>query len=170
MNNFFTVVKWFVPVLILLTSCKAPENKEIVVYKNDGKGKIELYDSLLAKKYGADEFGMKRYVMAFLKKGPNRDHDSERKAELQKAHLRNIDRMAEEGKLVLAGPFLNDGDIRGIYIFNVPTIEEAKELTNSDPAIKAGSLVMELREWYSSAALVPINDIHKRLMKRKVSE
>ncbi len=120
-------------------------------------------DTALARELGADEYGMKKYVMAFLKKGPNRDRTPEEAAKLQKAHLDNIGRMAEEGKLVLAGPFLGDGDIRGIYIFNVTSIEEAQKLTETDPAIKAGSLVMELRPWYGSAALMKVTEIHGKL-------
>lgn len=128
------------------------------------------YDSLAAAEYGADEYGMKQYVMAFLKRGPNRDLDSAEAMELQIAHMNNIDRMAEEGKLVLAGPFLDTGDLRGIYIFNVTTVEEAEELTNTDPAIQAGSLIMELKPWYASAALVPVNDIHKTLSAQPITE
>jgi uncharacterized protein YciI len=108
---------------------------------------------------------MKQYVMAFLKAGPNRDRDSTEAAELQAAHMANIGRMAEEGKLVLAGPFLDDGELRGIYVFNVKTIEEARALTASDPAIQAGRLVMELKPWYGSAAMMEINAMHGRLEK-----
>lgn len=125
----------------------------------------ELYDSLYAKHLGADDYGMKSYVMAFLKAGPNRDQDSTTRAQLQRAHLDNIMRLSNEGKLVLAGPFLDDEEIRGIYIFNVETIEDAENLTNSDPAIKAGSLVMELHPWYGSAAIMEINELHKQLAK-----
>ncbi len=128
------------------------------------------YDSVKAKKYGADAYGMKKYVMAFLKRGPNRDLPPDSAAALQRAHLENIRRMAEAGKLVLAGPFLDKDDVRGIYIFDVETIEEARRLTNTDPAIKAGSLTMELRPWYGSAALLEVNQIHKTLEKKSVME
>ncbi len=124
-----------------------------------------IYDSILAQKLGADDYGMKQYVMAFLKRGPNRSQDSTEAARLQKAHLENIGRMAEEGKLVLAGPFFGDGDLRGIYIFNVTTVEEAKELTETDPAIQQGRLVMELIPWYGSAGLMQVNEIHKKIAK-----
>ena len=124
----------------------------------------------LAEKYGADDYGMKQYVMAFLKKGPNRDLSSEEAKELQLKHLQNIEKMAAEGKLVVAGPFLDNGDIRGIYIFNVKTIEEAKDLTNTDPAIKAGSLVMDLKPWYGSAALMSVNELHNRISSKNITE
>jgi uncharacterized protein YciI len=111
---------------------------------------------------------MKKYVMAFLKRGPNPSKDSVRRAELQKAHLQNISRLADEKKLIVAGPFFGDGDLRGIYIFDVPSIEEAETLTNSDPAIQTGSLEMELLEWYGPAGLLALEDIHKKLTKESV--
>ena len=106
--------------------------------------------------------------MAFLKTGPNRDQDSATAAQLQRAHLDNIFRLADEGKLVLAGPFLDKGDVRGIYVFNVKTIEEAAALTATDPAIKAGRLVMELHPWYGSAALMKVVEISKKIEKEKI--
>ena len=123
------------------------------------------YDSLLAREYGADDYAMKKYVMAFLRRGPNRSLDSAAAMQLQMAHLENIGKMAEAGKLVLAGPFLGNGDLRGIYIFDVQSIEEAEALTNSDPAIQQGSLEMELMEWYGTAGLKALNDIHKKIAK-----
>lgn len=126
------------------------------------------YDSLFAEAVGADDYGMRQYVMAFLKAGPNRDRDSIAAAQLQRAHLDNITRLAEEGKLVLAGPFFDDWEVKGIYIFAVETMEEARELTASDPAIQAGSLVMELHPWYGSAALMKVGDMHKKAAKSPI--
>ncbi len=123
----------------------------------------QIYDSVLAGELGADAYGMKQYVMAFLMRGDSSSSDSAEAARLQRAHLDNITRMAEEGKLLLAGPFLDNTDLRGIYIFNVATIEEAEELTGSDPAIKAGVLKMELHPWYGSATLQKLNKMHARI-------
>lgn len=125
------------------------------------------YNQLLAQQLGADNYGMKQYVMAFLKAGHNRTQDTETAAKLQTAHLKNIQRLANEGKLLVAGPFLDDGCVRGIYIFNVATIEEAQQLTETDPAIQAGSLVMELHPWYGSAALQQLNEWHKCIAKEQ---
>jgi uncharacterized protein YciI len=125
------------------------------------------YNLLLAQHLGADNYGMKQYVMAFLKAGPNRSQDEETADKLQTAHLKNIQRLAAEGKLLLAGPFLDNGNVRGIYIFNVPTLDEAEKLTQTDPAIQAGSLVMELHLWYGSAALQQINELHNAIVKDK---
>jgi uncharacterized protein YciI len=126
-----------------------------------------VFDSLYAQQLGADDYGMRSYVMAFLKVGPNRDRTEEEARELQAAHMANIGRLAEEGKLVLAGPFLDGGELRGIYIFAVESVEEAEALTATDPAIKAGSLVMELHPWYGSAAVMEINEIHEKISKIK---
>jgi uncharacterized protein len=123
------------------------------------------YDAKRALAAGADDYGMKKYVMAFLKRGPNRDRSKADAAELQRLHMENIGRLAAEGKLVLAGPFLGEGELRGIYIFDVTTVDEAKTLTETDPAIKAGSLVMELLPWYGSAALMELNQSHNALAK-----
>ena len=123
------------------------------------------YDEELAQQLGADEYGMKSYVMAFLKAGPNRDQDTESAEAMQAAHMANIKKMAEEGILILAGPFLDEGELRGIYLFDVETIEEAEALTASDPAIQAGRLSMELHPWHGSAALMQVSEVHQRLTK-----
>ena len=126
------------------------------------------YDSLLAAQLGADDYGMRTYVMAYLKAGPNRDQDSTEAAQIQRAHLDNITRMAEMGKLVLAGPFMDDHEVKGIYLFAVETVEEAEELARTDPAVQAGRLVMELHPWYGSAAVMKINDLHKKVSKEEI--
>ena len=134
------------------------------------QSKNPQYDAQLAQKLGADEYGMKIYIMAFLKAGPNRLTDSAARVQLQMAHLKNITRLVDEGKLIIAGPFMDDQPIRGIFIFNVSTIEEAKKLTETDPAIKAGSLIMELHPWYGSAALMETVAIHKKIQKKSVTD
>ncbi|MFV0509208.1 MAG: YciI family protein [Shewanella algae] len=121
------------------------------------------YDKALAHALGADKYGMKPYVVAFLKAGPNRSGSKEQRAELQRAHMSHIQRLAHEGKLVLAGPFIDGGEWRGIYIFDVASLAEAEALTASDPAVQAGSLIMELKAWYGSAALLEVNRIHARI-------
>ncbi len=125
-----------------------------------------VYDAALARSLGADEYGMKTYVMALLKAGPNRGQDAETAARLQRAHLDNIKRMAREGSLVLAGPFSDDGDIAGIYIFDVGSVEEARALTETDPAVKAGRLVMELHPWYGPAMLQKVVDLNRQVERR----
>ncbi len=154
--------------LISFASCK-PEAQPTTASNPEQTVEV-AFDSALAAKYGADDYGMRKYVLAFLKRGPNQDLDSAKAAELQMAHLKNIMAMAQQGKLVVAGPFFGNDDLRGIYIFNVSSIEEAEALTNSDPAIQAGRLAMDLREWYGSAALLGLADIEKRITKEQIIE
>ena len=157
--------------VLLLSSC-GNSSEENTKTDETSEEKVETlnekFDSKLAEELGADDYGMHNYVMAFLKAGPNRDQDSLEAAKLQRAHMDNIKRLADEGKLVVAGPFLDDADIRGIYIFNVETIEEAQALTKTDPAIKAGRLVMELHKWYGSAALMQVPKVHKQVAKNEI--
>lgn len=125
------------------------------------------FDPELARKLGADERGMKMYVLCILKTGPK---DAEVKGDERKAifagHFANIGRLADEGKLAVAGPFgKNDKNFRGLYIFNVPTIEEAEKLVVLDPAVKAGVFTPDLTLWYGSAAMMVVSDTHKRIAK-----
>ena len=123
------------------------------------------YDEALAKRLGADERGMREYVMCFLKTGSLKVDDAAKRAELMKGHFGMINRLANEGKLILAGPFSNGGDFRGIYVFDVKTIEEAQKLTETDPSIKEGYFKVEFIKWYGSAALMDVNNIHKKIAK-----
>lgn len=148
---------------IFLVSCYSPI-KESAVQDSE----TPVYDSVLAKTLGADDYGMKMYVMALLKSGPNREGTPEERSKLMRGHLDNIKRLAEEGKLVLAGPFGGDGNLRGIYVFDVPTVEEAEELTKTDPAIQAGSLEMELIPWYGTAALPTMDEVQKKISKKSI--
>lgn len=151
-------------VFVMFFSCQQNTTTETVSGAPIDTG----YDSLKAAKYGADDYGMKKYVMAFLYSGANQDISADSAAVLQGAHMENIMRMAEEGTLVVAGPFFGKGELRGIYIFDVQSIADAEALTNTDPAIQAGSLRMELLEWYGSAALLDLKDVHKTLAKKSM--
>lgn len=172
------ILKYLQPSCIMLvlsiaffTACQPNTAHDVPSAATTESTPTELaYDASKAEQYGADEYGMRKYVMAFLKRGPNRDLDSVKAAELQMAHMENIGRMAEEGTLVLAGPFFGDQDLRGIYLFAVESIAEAEALTKTDPAIQAGSLVMELMEWYGSAGVMAINDLHDTLAKKGVTD
>jgi uncharacterized protein YciI len=145
-------------------SCNRTETSDNNSAQTDTEAE-NIFNEELAKELGADNYGMKQYVMAFLKTGPNRDMNQAEAMEIQRAHLDNIRRMAESGDLVLAGPFMDTGEIRGIYLFNVSTLEEARALTETDPAVEAGRLEMELHPWYGSAALLKINEIHASISK-----
>jgi uncharacterized protein YciI len=127
-------------------------------------------DPAMVKELGADELGMRKYIIAFLKAGPKRDQDPETAAKLQQGHMDNISRMAKEGQLIVAGPFMDNGPLRGIYIFNTESLEVAKKWTETDPAIQAGRLELELHPWYGSAALLLVNDLHRRVQAKTFGE
>ena len=111
------------------------------------------YDADLAKKVGADDYGMKSYIFVILKTGTN---TSTNKIEVDKAfagHMTNMNTMVEAGKLVVAAPFgENDKNYRGIFILNVSDMEKAKILLATDPEIKAKFLDYDIFPWYGSAA------------------
>ena len=93
------------------------------------------------------EDNLKPYFFVFLKKGPNRDQDSATAAKIQKGHLENINYLAASGKLNVAGPFLDEGDMRGIFVFDCTSEDSVKAMIEGDPAIKAGRLTYEIHPW-----------------------
>ena len=95
---------------------------------------------------------------AFLKRGPNRKEGDDKNPEiqeLQKAHIANIQRLAAMKKLLVAGPFGDNGDLRGIFVFRVGSLEEAQSLCANDPMVKAGRLVVELHPWQIPEGVLP---------------
>jgi uncharacterized protein YciI len=124
------------------------------------------YNDSIAKKLNADEYGMKQYILVILKTGENKTAGKEESNEAFRGHMENIGKLVKEGKLIVAGPLgKNDQTYRGIFIFNVPTIEEARELVKTDPAIKANLLAADLYEWYGSAALAEYLPISEKIWK-----
>lgn len=112
------------------------------------------YDSTLAAHLGADDYGMKMFILVILKTGENSSADAATTNRLFAGHMDNIFRLVEEGKLIVAGPLgKNEETYRGIFILDVPGIAEAEELLQSDPAIKEKLLEPILFNWYGSAAL-----------------
>lgn len=112
------------------------------------------YDPELARSLGADDYGMKSYVFVILRTGSNDTADQAFISRCFRGHLDNINLLAKEGKLVLAGPLgQNEQAYRGIFILNTASMEEADEWLQSDPAVKEELLEAELFPWYGSAAL-----------------
>ena len=124
------------------------------------------YDSSLAKKLGADERGMKMYVLAILKSGTATGLTQQQRDSIFAGHMKNINRLAKEGKLLTAGPLeKNDKNYRGIYVFNVSTLEEGKQLVATDPAVQAKVFDFDMFLWYGTAALMQLPDIHTHIHK-----
>lgn len=99
------------------------------------------------------QYQMRAYVLGFLYVGPAKIDDAAKMKELQAGHMANIGKMAEEGKLILAGPFMDKGDLRGIFLFNTEKLEEAKGWCDSDPAVMAGALRVDLKPWFSAKGI-----------------
>lgn len=92
---------------------------------------------------------MKRYWLVLLKRGPNRTHDSISATKIQAGHMANIERLAKEGKIIMAGPMGSDGDLRGIFIMNCSDSAEVEKFVNTDTAVITGRLKMEYYPWWS---------------------
>ncbi len=113
-----------------------------------------LYDKVLADSLGADDYGMKMYMLVILKSGANKTADKAVTDSVFKGHMQNINRLVKEGKLIVAGPLQkNDQQYRGIFILDVNTKEAAQALLDTDPAIHSRVLDSDIYGWYGSAAL-----------------
>ena len=125
------------------------------------------YDAALAQRLGADERGMRSYVLVVLKTGPNRVPAGPDRDAMFRGHFANMARLAAEGKLALAGPFDGAEGWRGLFVFAVPDIEEARGLVATDPVVASGEMVPEFHKYYGSAALMLVNEAHGRLARQQ---
>jgi uncharacterized protein YciI len=124
------------------------------------------YDETLARKLGADDYGMKMYVLVILKTGSNTSANKSETDSLFKGHMTNIEKLAKENKLIVAGPLgKNEKQYRGIFILNTKSIDEAKALLQTDPAVQAKLLDAEIFNWYGSAALPEYLPYHNKIQK-----
>jgi uncharacterized protein YciI len=147
----------FVFALAAIAQQKTPEGAAV-------KGK-PAYDAELAKRLGGNKSGMKSYVLAILKTGPN---DSKvagpERSEVFKGHMANIQRLAGEGKLAVAGPFdKNESGFRGIFILNTAKLDEARAWVDTDPVVKSGIMIVDLYPWFGTAALMAPPEIHEKI-------
>lgn len=116
---------------------------------------------------GVDEMGMKPYVFALLQTGDTVARPDSVLSGLFAGHMSNIERLAEEGKLVVAGPFYDvpreHGSWRGLFVLNTADTAEARVWVNQDPAVRAGVFDVVLAPWYSSGALQAVQGLHQGL-------
>jgi uncharacterized protein YciI len=127
------------------------------------------YDPSMARQLGADDYGMKSYILVILKTGSNTTEEKAIRDSLFAGHMNNIGRLAKLGKLVVAGPLgKNEKSYRGILILSAATFEEANELLMTDPAIKEKIFEAELYKWYGSAALPEYLKYHEKIEKLKI--
>lgn len=100
--------------------------------------------------------GMMTYYMGFLVRGPKWTAEAtEESGRIQASHLAHMGKLHEAGKLVVAGPFTDGGQVRGIVVYKVGSIEEARALTEADPAVRAGRLAVEMHPWMVQRGILP---------------
>lgn len=147
---------YLLSLIIVVFSCKTESKNE------EGESKLsitEIKKDLTSKGYQTfdyidhetkDTILMQQYFIAFLKSGPTRSQTKEEADSLQTLHLEHLQKMYNLGYADISGPFGDNGDIRGITIYNTPTIEMADSLANSDPMVKSGRLVIEMHPWWAA--------------------
>lgn len=153
-------------IFLTVMACKevSKEQKEvseapIAVVEEPKKTALQLKEELTSKGFEIfdyvdeetkDTVLMQQYYIAFLKRGPNRSQNKAEADSLQALHMAHLGRMYEEGHADISGPFGDDGDIRGITIYNTPTLKMADSLANLDPMVKAGRLQIEVHPWWAA--------------------
>jgi uncharacterized protein YciI len=98
---------------------------------------------------------MKKHHLVLLRRGPQTNQSEAEAQKIQLDHLWSIRRMMDEGKMLAAGPFTNNGELRGIFVFNTESAEEAKAWAEADPAVKAGRLTVEIHPWLVAKEVWP---------------
>lgn len=130
-------------------------------------GCSSTYNSKLAKQLGADEYGMKGYVLVILKTGTNQLKDKDSLNMLFKGHMENIKKLSESGKMIVAGPLQkNVNQYRGIFILDVKDFAETEVLLRDDPTIREKIFDVEMYNWYGSAALPEYLKVHSKIEKK----
>jgi len=154
--------KALVLILVLVTclACKnEKENTQIHIEEKKQQSTMGLKANLVEKGFQIfdyvdektkDTILMQQYFLAFLKTGPNRSQSEDEAAKLQEAHLAHLGKMYDLGYADISGPFADDGDIRGITIYNVPSLKMADSLANADPMVKSGRLIIEMHPWWAA--------------------
>lgn len=125
------------------------------------------YDAAQAQAWGANDNGLRPYIVVLLKTGPKRMPDGPARDEMFKGHFANMQRLAREGLLVYAGPLDGVGELRGLFVFATHDAEVARKAVNTDPVLIQGEMVAELHQHFGSAALMGVNEQHSRLIKPK---
>ncbi|MGB9992529.1 YciI family protein [Pseudoduganella rhizocola] len=123
------------------------------------------YDAELAKSLGANDNGLRRYVLVILRTGPSKVPEGAERKEMFAGHFANMQRLADQGKLAYAGPLDGVDGARGIFILPVDSIDEAKKLVATDPVIIKGEMVAEYHTHFGSAALMMVNRVHPTIAK-----
>lgn len=124
------------------------------------------YDAELAKSLGGNDNGMRSYVLVILKTGPKKMADGPERTKMFQGHFANMERLASDNKLAVAGPLDGVEGRRGIFMLATGDIEQAKSYVATDPVIVNGEMVAEYHKLYGSAALMMVNEIHNKIQKK----
>ena len=150
-------------ILLLTLGCQEGIRKEVegpdTKPLREGKSTKEIKEAMEAKGFqtfdyvdeaSKDTILMQQYFIVFLKRGPTRSKSKAEADSLQQLHLAHLSRMYTEGFADISGPFGDDGEIRGITIYNTPTQEMADSLAHVDPMVQSGRLVIEVHPWWAA--------------------
>lgn len=158
-SDIFTLIFW----ALLALGLGAP-----ILVAAENPEPSPQYDPDLAQRLGADDYGMRSYVLVILTTGPAEISDPERRKTLFAGHFSNMARMAEAGQLLLAGPLMDAPPKRGLFVLNVDNLEEAEALVRTDPAVAAGIFDFELAKWYGSAGVMMVKEIHQQVQAKAI--
>lgn len=161
-NNYFSILL-LGSFLTATIACSEEKNKAETLEENTfvfeekesaaaqlAKLKAEGYETFeFIDEEAGDTIIMQQYFMAFLMRGNDTTQSEAELTALQNAHMAHLSRMYEEGFADISGPFGDNGEMRGITIYNVPTIEIADSLANLDPMVQAGRLQIEIKPWWA---------------------
>lgn len=162
MKKIITVII-VLSVIYCFNSCKQAGNDQTAQVQTS------TIDTTLIKKFGADEYGYKQFILVFYKNGP-RHIDTAQAATVQVAHLKYLKGLMDKGKIIILGPTMEENEIRGICIYDCKTVGEAKAFAEADPAVTSGEMMIEAHPWYGSAAILCVPEMHKKLERKSFAD
>jgi uncharacterized protein len=139
-----------------------------LVFHTSGQTEALEFNEELAKELGADDYGMRNYTLVILRTGPQSVEDKDFVSRCFRGHMENINRLVDEGILIMAGPLgKNDHAYRGIFILTETDADKVKVILQTDPAIREQLLEAETYNWYGSAALPLYLSASRKIVKKK---
>ena len=137
-----------------------------VTMKVTGNPREYRYELTPESAAGADEMGMRQYVLVILKSSPTPVPAGPERDEMFRGHFANMKRLSDQGKLLLAGPLDGQDGWRGLFVLDVAEIAEAEALVATDPVVAKGEMIPECHQFYGSAALRFVRETHPKLAKK----
>jgi uncharacterized protein YciI len=163
MKNLMALLACALATVSLQVAAQEAVQKEV---QNAEKNRPAVHDAGLARALGGNANGMRGYVLVLLKTGPTRVPDGAARDTMFAGHFANMERLAGQKKLAVAGPLDGVDGLRGLFILATTDLDEAKALVATDPVIVNGEMVAEYHTFFSSAALMAVSDIHGRISKK----